>query len=299
MPLSTGFRFMEHPPPCYGGPYGGPSFHHWDVPPYVFPCNGVLVAPDLGPHAAASVASSLGDTVAPLGSLLHTTMPTPSASNILMLFSTVSGYNHPQHFGQPSFHGSIPLAPGGNPGSVPTVFGGIPPAIPLPPVALPLPAVVPAAPMVIPVVVPVVPTAPAIDPAVLPAAPVAMAPFMAPPVASTGVWAELLKLDLMNDAKAFLDSLKQIYFYLRMPEFSTGHASGSLTTNIENLDASRAWEGQLRLTVKEGSLCFFFKNKGSLYHGRGFEILDTLMQHCCPDTVSNAFTYLLSLFNNV
>ncbi len=28
-------------------------------------------------------------------------------------------------------------------------------------------------------------------------------------------------------------------------------------------------------------------------------MLATLMQHCCPDTVSNAFTYLLLLFNNV
>jgi hypothetical protein len=160
-----------------------------------------------------------------------------------------------------------------------------------------IPAVVSA---VVPVVAPaVVPTAPAMVPAVIPAAPDPMAPFVAPPVASVGVRAKLLKLNPMKDAKAFLDLLEQIHFYLWMPEFSTGHANGSLTTNAGNLDASLAWEGQLRLTVKEGSLCFLFENKGSLFHGRGFEMLDTLMQHCHPDTVSNAYTSLLSLFNDV
>jgi hypothetical protein len=122
-----------------------------------------------------------------------------------------------------------------------------------------------------------------------------MAPFVAPPVASVGVRTKQLKLDPMKDVKAFLDLLEQIHFYLRMPEFSTGHANCSLTIDAENLEAGRAWEGQLRLAIKEGSLCFLFEKKGSLFHGSGFEILDTLMQHCHPDTVSNAFTCLLSL----
>jgi hypothetical protein len=208
------------------------------------------------------------------------------------------------------------LAPGGNPGGVPTVSGGIPPVIPLTPVALPFPVVVPATPMVIsamvsvvvPVLVPavvpavaiaVVPIAPAMVPAAVPAAPIPITPYVAPKVASIGVRAKLLKLDPMKDAKAFLDLLEQIHFYLRMPEFSIGHTDGSLTTDAGNLDASHAREGQLCLAVKEGSLCFLFKNKGSLFHGRGFEMLDTLMQHCQPDTVSNAFTSLLSLFNDV
>jgi hypothetical protein len=229
-----------------------------------------------------------------------------------MSSSTVSGYDHPQHFGLPSFHGGVPLAPGGNPGGVPTVSGGIPPAIPYPPVALPFPVVVLATPMVIPAVVPVVasvvvpavapavvPTAPSMVPAAVHAAPVPITPYVAFPVASIGVRAKLLKLDLMKDAKAFLDLLDQTLFYLRMPEFSTGHADGSLTTNARNLDASCAWEGQLHLAVKEGSLRFLFENKGSLFHGPGFEMLDTLMQHCQPDTVSNTFTSLLSLFNDV
>jgi hypothetical protein len=82
----------------------------------------------------------------------------------------------------------------------------------------------------------VVPTAPAMVPVEIPAAPILMAPFLAPPVASVGVRAKLLKPDLMKDATAFLDLLEQIHFYLRMPEFFTGHADGSLTTNAGNLE---------------------------------------------------------------
>jgi hypothetical protein len=84
-----------------------------------------------------------------------------------------------------------------------------------------------------------------------------------------------------------------------MPEFSTGHADDSLTTDAVNLEASRAWEGVLRSAVKDGTLKFLFENKGTLYHGRGFEMLGALMQHCRPDSVSNAFSSLLSLFNDV
>ncbi len=92
----------------------------------------------------ASVASLLGDTGALLESLLHTTTPPPLDSDISMLSSTVSGYDHSQHFGQPFFHGGVPLTLWGNPDSVPTVSGMIPLAILLPLVALPFPAVVPA-----------------------------------------------------------------------------------------------------------------------------------------------------------
>ncbi len=164
-----------------------------------------------------------------------------------------------------------------------------------------VPAVVPAmVPAVVPPVTPaVVYVSPAMVPAAVSAAPIPIPPYMAPPVASVGVRAELLKLDLMKDAKAFLDLLEQIHFYLRIPEFSTGHANGPLTTNHGNLEASCAWEGQLRLAIKEGSPRFLFKNKGSIFHGCCFEMLNTLMQHCQSDTVSNAFTSLLSLFNNV
>ena len=46
-------------------------------------------------------------------------------------------------------------------------------------------------------------------------------------------------------------------------------------------------------------MIFLFKNKGTLFHGHGFEMLAALMQHCRPDLVSNAFSSLLSLFNDV
>jgi hypothetical protein len=42
-----------------------------------------------------------------------------------------------------------------------------------------------------------------------------------------------------------------------------------------------------------------FDNKGTLYYGKGFEMLMALNpQHCRPDTVANAFTTLMSLFND-
>jgi hypothetical protein len=85
------YSYGDCPPHRYREFYGGPSFHHRDVPPFVFPHNGVPVAPDLGPHAASFMASSLGYTGGPLGSLLHMTTPPPPASNISMSSSTVSG----------------------------------------------------------------------------------------------------------------------------------------------------------------------------------------------------------------
>jgi hypothetical protein len=84
-----------------------------------------------------------------------------------------------------------------------------------------------------------------------------------------------------------------------MSDISTGHSDGSLITDASNIKASRAWEGQLCFTVKDGSLQFLFENKCSMYHGCGFEMLAALTQHCHPDTVTNAFLSLLSLFNDV
>jgi hypothetical protein len=103
----------------------------------------------------------------------------------------------------------------------------------------------------------------------------------------------------MKDAKAFLDSFEQIQFYLRMPDFSTGHADGALVMDVGNREASCVWEGQLRLAVQGGTLRFLFENKGTLFHGRGFEMIDMLILHCRPDSVTNAFHSLLSIFNNV
>ncbi len=45
-------------------------------------------------------------------------------------------------------------------------------------------------------------------------------------------------------------------------------------------------------------LKFLFENKGSVYDGKGFEMLAALNRHCRPDTVANAFSTLMSLFND-
>jgi hypothetical protein len=50
--------------------------------------------------------------------------------------------------------------------------------------------------------------------------------------------------------------------------------------------------------VQDRSLHFLFENKGSMYDGKDFEMLAALNQHCHPNSVANAFTTLLSLFNN-
>jgi hypothetical protein len=152
-----------------------------------------------------------------------------------------------------------------------------------------------------PAVVPAVPPAVAltIAPVAVPVAVRGVAPPPALPVVAPPPRAKLLKLDPMKDAKAFLNSLEKIQFYLSMPDFSMGHADESLTTDATNQEASRVWEGQLRLAVKDGPLRFLFDNKGSQYHGRGFGMLATIMQHCRPDTVTNAFSSLLSLFNDI
>ncbi len=99
----------------------------------------------------------------------------------------------------------VPAAPGGfplippTPGMVPRVPGGLPP---IPPT---LPAALLAAP---PAVIPVAP------PAAVLAAPPALVPIASPVphVAPLRICAELLKLNLIKDLKAFLDSLEQIQF---------------------------------------------------------------------------------------
>ncbi len=148
------------------------------------------------------------------------------------------------------------------------------------------------------VIIPAMPTPPTtVVPMVIPPPPaLPMAPVV---VSSTAARAELLKLDSIKDAKAFLDSFETIQYYLHMPEFSTRHPNGSLNTDAANADASQAWEGQLCLAIKDRNLCFLFENKGTQFHGRGFEMLAALTQHCRPDTVSNTFASLLSLFNDV
>ena len=72
-----------------------------------------------------------------------------------------------------------------------------------------------------------------------------------------------------------------------------------LLTDSANNVASQYWEGELRVAVKNGGLHFIFENTGSRFYGKGFEMLAVLNQHCHPDSVTNAFTTCMSLFNDV
>jgi hypothetical protein len=125
-------------------------------------------------------------------------------------------------------------------------------------------------------------------------------PVAAPPlVAQVTRPAEPLKLCELKDAKAFINNFELVQFYLHIPEVSTGCVDDALITYLSNLAVSCMWEGQLWLAVKDGNIWFLFKNKGNIYKGRRFEMLAALTQHCHPNSVANAFTSLLLLFNNV
>jgi hypothetical protein len=111
--------------------------------------------------------------------------------------------------------------------------------------------------------------------------------------------AKVLKLDSIKDAKAYLDALGIIKFYLQDPDFSPGFADGVLVTTSSNFEASCLWEGQLCLAVKDGELQFLFKNKGGTYNGHGSKMLAALSTYCHPNSVANAFSSLLSIFNKI
>jgi hypothetical protein len=109
----------------------------------------------------------------------------------------------------------------------------------------------------------------------------------------------VLKLDSIKDAKAYLDALGIIKFYLQDPDFSPGLVDGRLFTTSSNFEASHLWEDQLCLAVKDGKLCFLFKNKGNIYNDRRFKMLAALNAYCRLDFIANAFSSLLSIFNEL
>jgi hypothetical protein len=85
--------------------------------------------------------------------------------------------------------------------------------------------------------------------------PIIPPPVMAPPPAALAPRSfKPLKLCALKDDKAFINNYDLIQYYLRIPEFSTGRADDALITDSSNLDASRMWEGQLHVAVKDGSL---------------------------------------------
>ena len=149
--------------PSYGGPHlsscpsrhhGGPPSRPHDIPPYIFHHVQYAPFPSSVPHATASVASSLGGTVAPRGSLFHAGFPVVADLDvsISLLQSAAPGllHNHarypfgpppqlqrallatPPFTGQPfppPTHGGFavppPATPGGFPAPPPHIHGGV------------------------------------------------------------------------------------------------------------------------------------------------------------------------------
>ena len=96
----------------------------------------------------------------------------------------------------------------------------------------------------------------------------------------------------------YLQTRDVLLFWLRSPGFSTARSDELLLTEARNAVASQFWEGQLRAAIKDGPTRFLFKNTGTTFYGKGFEMLQILEDHFCPSTISHSFTTLLSLFND-
>ncbi len=120
--------------------------------------------------------------------------------------------------------------------------------------------------------------------------PAFLAPSSAPPPPAslvspqvpvvTSLWSSKpIKIPDIKDTKAYLDQHELIQYYPWLPNYSTWRSDSLLITNASNSDASCFWEGLICTAVKDGSLGFLFNNKGTLYHGKGFEMLAVLDQH--------------------
>ncbi len=62
--------------------------------------------------------------------------------------------------------------------------------------------------------------------------------------------------------------------------------------------ASQFWEGQIRTSLKDGSVCYLFENTDSKYFGKGFEMIQVLENNFRPSSISNSFTTPLARFND-
>jgi hypothetical protein len=260
------------------------------------------------PHAQASVASTLVSVASPLRHFAHE--DSSSASDLTMSFWPSSsaavggGVPSPLPMGDALLRQQY-VPPGGQIPPTVTMGGAIPPPLPAPMGGIPVGGICPPPPMggfpmggPIPHQVPL-PHQPMGGPT-LPPAPLPVGGGFPSPVAPVPSIqsVEPLKLPPIKGAKSYPDFQGIIQYYLRRPEFSTQPADNALVTDSTNAKASCFWEGQIHVTVQEGSLHFLFQNKGSLYDGKGFKMLDALNQHCHPDSVANAFTILTSLFND-
>jgi hypothetical protein len=205
-----------HPSSRYGGRYERQSQVPCKVPYYIFQQGYPPALPVMGPHAATLVASSIDGSSAPLRSLPHADLHSASASDLTASLAPgppVSGAP-----GNPAFSLShLPI-----PGQIPPQ-AYVPQAAPaltavhVLMMAPTVPAVAPAAPSPAVHILMMAPTVPAVALAA-PSPPAAAPPTPAlpplPPAAPTAARVELLKLDPIKDAKAFLDSFKTIQYYL-------------------------------------------------------------------------------------
>ncbi len=95
----------------------------------------------------------------------------------------------------------------------------------------------------------------------------------------------------------YLKTQDLILFWLCSPGFSMARTDSQLVTNDRNALASQFWEGQLCMSLKDGTVCYLFENTGSAYFGKGFKMLQVPEDNFRPLSISNLFTTLLGLFN--
>ncbi len=194
----------------HGGSYGRPQSLPREVQ-YFDSVDRPFGQAGLGPHAAASVASSIGNTISPLQSLPHADSRMASASSLdtpLVAQVGVGAALVPVTTVPPTAPSFLPVHP------VPVAASALPTA----------PAGFIHAPVPVPAASPSVGLVP-------PQVSAVVAPSVAPRI-------ELLKIDPIKDTKSFLDSFETIQYYLRMPDFSTGRANDSLAMDASNAEAS-------------------------------------------------------------
>ena len=152
-------RYGSRPSVAYGGPSRPPR----GIPPYVLQHRAHVnlpPPPSRVPNAAASVASSLVESVAPLGSWQHSDAPPPSASSVKMSFVGGQGSPPPDVVGG-DIHGVFPSG-GSSLSTQSAVIPGtsvlVPPPAAVLRVPVPVPLIVPASARATPAPVPLPPS---------------------------------------------------------------------------------------------------------------------------------------------
>jgi hypothetical protein len=109
----------------------------------------------------------------------------------------------------------------------------------------------------------------------------------------------LFTLPAIKTGDDYLQTRDLILFWLCSPGFSTTRSDELLLADARNALASQYWERQLWAALKDGPVCFLFENTGSTFYWKGFEMIQVLEDHFHPSSISNSFTTLLVLFNDM